>query len=102
MEENQDKVNILKSFDSLNEKFFSLGQDAYYYENLNRLGDEFRDNLLKKLNDISLDLDLFDKVSSLYVTARAVLRGIREETVIKKYNRLNQFHKSGASSHKGF
>lgn len=88
MEENQDKVNIPKSFESLKENFFSLGQDAYYYENLNRLGDEFRDNLLKKLNDISINLDLFSKVLSLNVTTRAVLRGIKEETVIKKYNKL--------------
>lgn len=88
MEENQDKINIPKYFDSLSDDFFSVGQDCYYYENLNRLGDEFRDNLLNKLNDISLDLELFSKVSSLKVTIRSVLRDISEETVKNEYNRL--------------
>ena len=91
MDESQDKPTIPSTFESLNnEKFFSLGQDTYYYENLNRLGDEFRDKLLRKFNDIALDLDLLSKVSSLDVTTQSVLRGINEARVRKKFNSLAQ------------
>ncbi|MFS0574987.1 AAA family ATPase [Sporosarcina sp. 179-K 3D1 HS] len=89
MKEGQDKVNIPKQFESLNNtKLFSLGQDSYYYENLNRLGDQFRDQLLQNLKDISLDLNLLSKVVSLNVTSDAVMRGINIETIKKKYNHL--------------
>ena len=91
MDESQDKPFIPTTFETLNnEKFFSLGQDDYYYENLNRLGDEFRDNLLRKLNDIALNIDLLSKVSSLDVTTQSVLRGISEARVRKEFNSLAQ------------
>lgn len=88
MDENQDKVSIRKNFEFLESKFFSVGQDAYYYENLNRLGDELRDEVLRKLNDIALDLELLLEVNDLEVTKRAVLRDIKEETVRNIFNNL--------------
>jgi ABC-type transport system involved in cytochrome c biogenesis ATPase subunit len=88
MVEDQDKINLPEQFSSLQEKFFSLGQDMYYYENLNRIGDQFRDTYLRCMNDIALNLPLFEKVKELNVTSRALLRDIRAEKVKKTFNNL--------------
>ena len=89
MEEEQDKINLQSHFSSaLDKKFFSLGQDKYYYENLNRIGDKFRDEYLRYMNDIALDLELFEAVRNLDVTNTALLRGIRPRTVRETFNDL--------------
>jgi len=89
MEEEQDKINLPNHFNSpLDRKFFSLGQDKYYYENLNRIGDQFRDDFLRYMNDIALDLDLFKKVRNYNVTSKALLRDVNSRTVKKTLNNL--------------
>ncbi len=89
MAEEQDKVNLPKFFSTpLDRKFFSLGQDKYYYENLNRIGDQFRDEYLRHMNDIALDLDLFEKVKNLDVTSVALLRDVKEGRLKKTFNNL--------------
>ncbi|TYO68683.1 AAA family ATPase [Rossellomorea marisflavi] len=89
MEEDQDKVNLPDHFNApLNRNFFSLGQDKYYYENLNRIGDQFRDDYLKYMNDIALDLDLYKVVKNLDVTSVALLRDLSEGKVKKTLNNL--------------
>ncbi|MFG0215286.1 AAA family ATPase, partial [Brevibacillus porteri] len=85
MEEGQDKVKFPQTkFDSLPKTLFSLGQDKYYYENLNVLGDEFRDTILRSLNDIALDKDLFEKVKEEDVTSVALMRAISPVTFKQK------------------
>lgn len=89
MEKEQDKINLPNHFSSpLDKKFFSLGQDKYYYENLNRIGDQFRDEYLRYINDIALDLDLFETVRNLDVTSVALLRDMKAGTVKKTFNNL--------------
>ncbi|MDQ1002739.1 putative ATPase [Neobacillus niacini] len=89
MGEEQDKINLPNHFSSpLDRKFFSLGQDKYYYENLNRISDQFRDEYLRYMNDIALDLDLFEKVKNLGVTSVALLRDMKAGTVKKTFNNL--------------
>lgn len=88
MVQGQDRVNIPLEFDSLGQKFFSIGQDKYYYQNLNRMGDVFRDELLQRLNDISLNLVLFEKCTSEWVTKRALLRDIGVEKVSEEFHLL--------------
>jgi len=89
MEEEQDKINLPDYFSSpLDRKFFSLGQDKYYYENLNRIGDQFRDEYLRYMNDIALDLNFFETVKDLDVTSVALLRDIKARTVKNTFNNL--------------
>ena len=50
-----------KSFIRLDDRFFSLGQDDSYYENMNKLGEDIRDQILAGLRDVASDLALFDR-----------------------------------------
>ncbi|MEN8698424.1 hypothetical protein [Bacillus infantis] len=89
MEEGQDRISLPEQFRSpLDRKFFSLGQDKYYYENLNRISDQFRDEYLRYMNDIALDLDLFETVKDLDVTSVALLRDIKVKNLKKTFNNL--------------
>ena len=61
MEKDQRRPKIPGEFEILDESFFSLGQDDSYYENLNNLGDDFRDEFLINMRDVAKDLDLFER-----------------------------------------
>src|SRR4051812_31751450 len=54
MEEGQRRPNLPKDFESLGEEFFSLGQDDSYYEELNKLSPEGRDEILRGLKDVAM------------------------------------------------
>jgi len=60
MQDNQRRADIPDDFDALDERFFSLGQDDSYYDDLNRLGAATRDRVLQGLRDVALNLDLFE------------------------------------------
>ena len=49
-------------FDELPSNFFSLGSYEEYYDKLNRLDDKVRKNILKRLNDLAYNLELFNEV----------------------------------------
>ena len=48
MTERQYTANIPMEFNKLGDKFFSLGQDEYYYENIKQLGEEIRNIIFKE------------------------------------------------------
>lgn len=85
---NQERPNLSDSFDFLEPHQFSLGQDKYYYENLNRLGDSFRDEYLTNMNDIALKPELLDKVYTERVTTQSIMREVKLETVINNFRLL--------------
>lgn len=88
MKSEQRRPKIPNEFEYLNEKFFSLGQTDYYYENLNKLGEEIRQDVLKSLNDIALDTDLFEEVRGRDVTRVSLMRDITITTVLRQFNRI--------------
>ena len=55
MTDGQRRPLIPDEFDELGEEFFSLGQDDSYYEKLNELGPELRDQILRGLRDVAID-----------------------------------------------
>ncbi|AIQ29353.1 hypothetical protein P40081_15245 [Paenibacillus sp. FSL P4-0081] len=81
-------VDLPREFSSLGQTFFSLGQDSFYYENLNRIGDKFRDDLLRNLKDVALDLELFSEIQSLRVTYKALLRDFNSDKVRDTFHYL--------------
>ncbi|GEN46252.1 ATP-dependent nuclease [Alkalibacillus haloalkaliphilus] len=79
---------ISDSFNQLERKFFSLGQDVSYYYNLNSLGDEIRFQILRRLNDIALDEEIYEEVKELHITKKSILRSVSKTSVKGQYRRL--------------
>lgn len=88
MKEEQERPDIPVSFEQLNEKFFSAGQSDYYYENLNKISGQVREEILYALNDIALNEEMFEKAIGEYVTRRSILRDISHTTVKKQFRRI--------------
>ena len=61
--EDQSRPDLPDEFESLDDRFFSLGQSAEYYENLYSFGMEFSNEILVALNDMALDDALFLQAS---------------------------------------
>lgn len=77
-------------FETLNENFFSLGQDDSYYEALNLLGDELRNIILISLKDLAADLNLFERAIKEEVTRESILRSVSPTSVRGQFHRLTQ------------
>lgn len=82
------RPNIPDECPGLNENFFSLGQDYSYYEKLNALGDDIREEILKSLKDVALDNELFKKTLTEKVMRNSLLREISPTTVYGSYHRM--------------
>lgn len=84
------KLKINDRFEKLDDKYFSLGTDDTYYENLNNLGDELRDQILKALNDIALHEDIYERAIKEEVTLNSLLRDNSFSTVTNQYRRITR------------
>lgn len=88
MSSNQRRPDIPEEFKELDDNFYSLGQSDYFYENLNKLGVEIREEVLICLNDIALDLDLFEKVRYKDISRRSLMRDISATTILGQFHRI--------------
>ena len=88
MADGQRRPNLPESFDRLGGEFFSLGQDESYYETLNELGPELRDQILRGLSDLALDQDQFALALNEKVTGVSLLRSVTRATVQGQFARL--------------
>ena len=79
---------VPETFDTLDATFFSLGQDANYYETLQRLDATRREEVLRGLRDLADDLELFDRALDEPVTRESLLRYISEDTVRKRFSQI--------------
>ncbi len=79
---------VPKSFTTLPDEFFSLGQGEDYYDRLKELGDNVRLEILRGLRDIALDLDLYQRVQHLEVTRNSLLRSVTALAVQTQYHRI--------------
>ncbi|MEU7779188.1 AAA family ATPase [Micromonospora parva] len=75
------------SFDRLDENFFSVGQDGTYYEQLNRLGEHVRAEVLTALHDIAADEDLYPRALTQEVTTVSLLRALTHTSVLGQFRR---------------
>ena len=94
MTQQQRRPSIPGSFTALSEEFFSIGQDATYYEGLNQLGADLRVEVLTGLRDAALDLELFERALAEPVTRVSLLRHVSAVTVRSQFNRLARGHAS--------
>lgn len=88
MEQGQRIPNLTENFEVLSDVFFSLGQDSSYYENLNKLGDSFRKEILEALNDLAYNADLYHKALNENVTASSLLRDVSPLSVEGQFRNL--------------
>lgn len=86
----QRRPGIPNSFEILGEEFFSLGQDDSYYDKLNELGDEIRDEYLTAMRDVAKDADLFERALHEDVTHVSLLRFVSDQSVRTQFRRLAQ------------
>ena len=87
LDRDMSRSQVPVEFDRLGDDFFSLGQDASYYQRINELTDQTAEEILRSLNDVAFDLDLFDRALRHRVTGVSLLRNVSWATV------RNQFHR---------
>ncbi|UKE47039.1 AAA family ATPase [Xanthomonas cerealis] len=75
-------------FPRLPEPWFSIGQTEDYYEQLNELGDDFRDWYLDAVQDLARFPLILDQNASEPVVVRSLLRDINEDRVRNRFHRL--------------
>lgn len=88
MEEDQRRPDLPDTFDELDERFFSLGQDDSYYDGLKQLGATIRDRVLHALRDVALDPNLFKRALDEKVTGTSLLRSVNRSTVTGQFHRM--------------
>lgn len=88
MRKTQRRARLDDEFDALDNRFFSLGQDDSYYENLNEMGPAVRDKILIGLRDVAFDLNLFDRALNEEVMGVSLLRSVTRSTVRGQFHRL--------------
>ncbi len=88
METGQKRPALDESFDELDDRFFSLGQDEEYYKKLNDLGDSTRDRILVGLRDVASNPDIFKRSLDEDVTGESLLRTVTPATVTGQFSRI--------------
>lgn len=88
MVERQRRPLIPEEFDELDDRFFSLGQDDSYYDELNSLGEATRDRVLQGLRDVALHPELFERALGEKVTGTSLLRSVARSTVTGQFHRM--------------
>ncbi|MUP38588.1 AAA family ATPase [Labilibaculum euxinus] len=90
MKSGQRMPNLLDTFETLTEDFFSLGQDISFYENLNKIGIDFREEVLNALNDIAYNDKAYNIALNENVTKISLLRSVSQTSVEGEYRRLTK------------
>ncbi|MET8128253.1 serine/threonine protein kinase [Streptomyces sp. NPDC005231] len=78
-------TSVPEDFETLDDAFFSLGQDDAYYEGLRELGAGVQQTVLRALNDVAFDLDLFSRARNESVMGTSLLRAVPVATVIHRF-----------------
>ena len=76
------------AFPRLNVPWFSIGQTENYYEQLNELGDEYRDWYLDAIRDVARTPAMLDEYAGEEVLRRSLLRDIDIDRVRTRFHRL--------------
>lgn len=87
---NSRRPEIPEKFTQLSDQFFSLGQDASFYQNLYALDDELRGQVLSALNDVVNDQQLFTRILTEEVTKISLLRSVSPTSIRGQFRRVLQ------------
>ena len=80
------KTNLTAQFETLGDSFISIGFNEYYYENLKAT--EYREKILKALNDIAFNLDIYEQVRYQHVTQTSLMREYSESMLKGQIHRM--------------
>ncbi|WP_159989183.1 AAA family ATPase [Rathayibacter sp. VKM Ac-2803] len=94
------RTTLDRSFNTLGENFFSLGQDREYYDKILALDKPMRQAVLIALRDIAFDSDLYDRARSEFVTSSSLLRDVNDLVVKTQFRRIT--HGRAVLSHYEF
>ena len=76
-------------FSELSENFYSLGtSEDYYLELKDKLKPDIRERVLKALNDIAFNIDIYESVKAYTVTQISLKRDITETMILGQLNRI--------------
>ena len=75
-------------FPQLNPPWFSIGQNENYYEQLNELGEQYRDWYLNAIRDIAKTPTMLQDYATEEVLQRSLLRYIKTDRVLHRFHRL--------------
>ncbi len=78
---------IPAQFSTLDENFFSLGQDVDYYKAICSLGEELKTSLLGSLRDIPF-LNILDEIENEAVFETSLLRSVSKSSITEQYVRV--------------
>jgi len=84
----KERVELPIQFNSLDERFFSLGQSREYYENIQNLNPILKEQYLAGLRDIVFDKDLQERALEEDVTNTSLLRDTSWSSVKGQYKRI--------------
>ncbi|WP_417260433.1 MULTISPECIES: ATP-dependent nuclease [Pseudomonadota] len=88
MGKKQARPELPDVFNELDERFFSLGQDADYYTAVMSLGKKTAAEFLAALNDISADKELYIQALEENVTGVSLLRSVNRKTIEGQFRRI--------------
>lgn len=88
MAKEQRRPNLPARFERLANRFFSLGQDADYYEAIGKLDPETGNALLAALRDIVADEALYVRARDEKVTGTSLMRFVNERTIVGQFRRI--------------
>lgn len=86
--DNEFTTSIKDLINGNNKNIFSLGNGKGYYLNLNKLDKEKKIYILKEMNDVAYNLDLFENIKDLDITKESLLRWVSPLTIKEQFNRI--------------
>jgi predicted ATPase len=87
-QEDQHRPTLPSEFDSLDDRFFSLGQDVSYYAAVAALGTHTSSQLLTALKDIVADPELRARASEEDVMGTSLLRSVSIRSIEGQFKRV--------------
>ena len=82
------RPRLPERFRTLNDQYFSLGQDADYYDGVAELDAEEAQELLDGLQDVVADNEVYQRAKSQEVLGVSLMRSVTERTLIGQFRRI--------------
>lgn len=88
MEKGQRRPDLPRTFSQLDNRFFSLGQDTSYYEDIRLLGADVFNALLHALNDVVADDEIYRRAKTERVMGVSLMRSVNERSLVGQFRRI--------------